>query len=172
MIQRGDGGRGEAQHESVEGEVMIELAPIIRALVLVEAADAAAVEIAQLAGVAKCLPQRFCVGRHPDRLANVAPERAHAHDERHDGVHERGGKQRRHRVVRHQPVERARSGVDTEQHLAVMHGGEAEDEGCDTERCDQADHNAVSREERRQRPAARHRRRRIRRGRSRASAAR
>ena len=126
--------------------MVIELAAIGRPVVLVEAADAAAVEIAQLAGVADRLPQRGRIGLHADGLADVAPERAHAHDQRDDRIEERRAEQRRHRVVRHQFVERARAGVDAEQHLPVVEGGEAEDEGGDAERRDQADDEAVARE--------------------------
>ena len=80
MIQRRDRGRGETQPKTVERQVMIDLAPVVRPLVLVDAADPAAVEIAQLTGVLHRLPQRGRIGLHPDGLADIAPERAHTHD--------------------------------------------------------------------------------------------
>ena len=116
--------------------MVIDLAAVGRVVVLVETADAAAVEIAQLAGIADRLQQRACVGPHADGFADVAPERAHAHDQRYDRIKERRAEQRRHRVMRHQFVERAGAGVDAEQHLAVVEGGKAKDEGGDAERGD------------------------------------
>ena len=46
--------------------------------------DPTAVEVAQLAGIADRLQQRTDIGLHADGLADVAPERAHAHDQRDD----------------------------------------------------------------------------------------
>ena len=68
---------------------------------------------------------------------------------RDDRIEEGRAEQRRHRVVRHQSVERARTGMDAEQHLPVVQGGEAENERGDAERGDQADDEAVAREQRR-----------------------
>ncbi len=147
MIRRRHRGRGEAQPKAVEGQMMIDLAQVARPLVLVDAADAAAVEIAQLSGVLDRLPDRGRIHPHADGLADVAPERAHAHDQRHDGIEKHAAEQRRHRIVRHQFVERAGSGMDAEQHLAVVEGGEAEDERRDAQRRDDADRKPVAREQ-------------------------
>ena len=172
VIRRRHRGRGEAQPKTVEGQMVIDPAQVARPLVLVDAADAAAVEIAQLSGVLDRLPERGRIDQHADRLADVAPERAHAHDQRHDGVEKRAAEQRRHRIVRHQLVERARAGMDAEQHLAVVQRGEAEDERRDAERRDDADRKARCARTGRKRRAARHRRHRNRRARSPASAGR
>ena len=113
---------------------------------MIVAADAAAIEIAQLAGIADRLPDRAAVSAAADRIADVAPERAHAHRQRDDRVEKGSAEQRRHRVVRHQPVERARTGVRAEQHAAVVPRRKAEDERRDAERGHDADHEAVARE--------------------------
>ena len=127
--------------------MVIDLAQVARPLVLVDAADAAAVEIAQSSGILDRLPERGRIRQHADRLADVAPERAHAHHERHDRIEERRAEQRRHRIVRHQLVERARAGMDAEQHRRSCQCGEAEDEGGDAERRDDADRKPVAREQ-------------------------
>src|SRR6266568_7231091 len=68
------------------------------------------------------------LGEHPDRLADIAPERAHTHHQCCDRIKKRRTEQQRHRVMRHQFVERAGSGMDSEQHLPVVEGGKAENE--------------------------------------------
>ena len=50
---------------------MKNLAPVGRAIILIEAADATAIEIAQLAGIADRLPQRGNISAHADGLADV-----------------------------------------------------------------------------------------------------
>src|SRR5207302_8666475 len=75
VIERRDASGGEAQRKAVESEMMIELATIGRAVVLVEAAGATAVEITQLAGIANGLKQSGRIGLHADGLADIAPER-------------------------------------------------------------------------------------------------
>ena len=47
MIERGDAGRGEAGEEAVKGQVVVEPAPVVGALLVGRAARPAAVEIAQ-----------------------------------------------------------------------------------------------------------------------------
>ena len=69
VVERRDRGRGEAEQEAVEGEVVIEPAPVRRALVLVVAADAAAIEVAQLAGVAAWPARAIPARRAPARCA-------------------------------------------------------------------------------------------------------
>ena len=127
--------------------MMIDLAPVGRVVVFVEAADAAAVEIAQLAGIAHRLEQRACIDTSADRFADIAPKGADAHDERDDRVEQRGAEQQRHRVVRHQSIERARPGVDAVEHLMVVERGKAENKGRHAQRRDDADRKSVAREQ-------------------------
>src|SRR5258708_20473547 len=89
MIERRHTCRGEAQRKAVEGQMMIDLAPVARPLVLVDAADPAAIEIAQLSGVLHRLPERSGLGQHADRLADIAPEGADTHDERYNPLEQR-----------------------------------------------------------------------------------
>ena len=56
VVQRRHACGREAQQEAVEREMVKQLSPVGRAVVLVEAADAAAVEITQLTGIADRLP--------------------------------------------------------------------------------------------------------------------
>ena len=128
MIQRRHRSRGKTQQKAVKREVMIDLAQVARPLVLVDAAGTATIQIAQTAGVLDRLPKRAWVAKHADRLADIAPEGAHAHHQRQDRVEERRAEQRRHRLVRHQFVKRARSGVHAEQNLPVVEGSKAENE--------------------------------------------
>ena len=53
--------------------------------------------------------------------------------ERYDRVEQRRAEQQRHRVVRHQLIERAGAGMDAEQHLPVVQGGKAENERRDAQ---------------------------------------
>ena len=101
-------------------------------------------EIAQLAGIADRLEDRAAVGPAADRRADVAPEGAHAHDQREDRIEEGSAEQRGHRVVRHQFVECAGTGVHTKQHATVVERREAEDEGGHAERGDDADDETVA----------------------------
>src|SRR5260370_16400285 len=88
MIQRRHDSRGKTQHEAVKRKVMIDLAPVARPLVLVDAADTATIEIAQLPGVFHRLPERSGVGKHADRLADIPPESAPPHHPPHDPLEE------------------------------------------------------------------------------------
>src|SRR6266446_6625312 len=74
---------------------MIDLAQVARPLVLVDAAGTAAVQIAQLSGVLDRLPERARIGKHADRLADIAPERVDTHRQRQDRVQERRAEQDR-----------------------------------------------------------------------------
>ena len=146
MVKCRHAGCGKAQQKSVESEVVIDLAAVGRALVLVEAADAATVEIAQVPGIPDRLPQRRHIAPHAHGFADIAPERAHAHDQRRDRIEERRPEQRGHGVVRHQFVERTRARVDAEQNLPIVQCGKAEDERGDAERGNEADDEPVARE--------------------------
>ena len=123
--------------------MVIDLAAVGRALVLVEAADAATVEIAQVPGIPDRLPQRRHIAPHAHGLADIAPEGAGAHRQGCDRIQERRAEQRRHRVMRHQRIERAGAGVNAVQRLRIVEDGKAEDEDRDTERCAQTDRHAV-----------------------------
>ena len=99
-----------------------------RPLALVDAADSAAVKIAQLSGVSSS-PARSKASSVFSMPTGSPMSRQNARtpmDKRNDRIEKHPAEQRRHRIVRHQFVERARAGVDPEQHLAVVEGGEAE----------------------------------------------
>ena len=124
--------------------MMEKLAPVGRLVVLVVAADAAAMEIAQLAGIADGLEDRAAVSPATDRCADVAPERANAHDQREDRIEKGGAEQSGHRIMRHQLVEGAGTGVHAKQYAAVVESRKAEDEGGHAERGNDADDEAVA----------------------------
>ena len=72
--------------------MVIQLAPVGRAVVVVEAADPAAVEIAQPAGIGDGLAQRGHIGLHPNGIASRA--RTRARPSRHDRIEEAAPKSR------------------------------------------------------------------------------
>ena len=93
------------------------------------------------------MQQRAHIGLHADGLADIAPERAHAHDQRDDRIKKRRAEQGGHRVMRHQFVERAgaRCGVPNSTCRSLQRG-KAEDERGDAERGNEADDEPVARE--------------------------
>src|SRR6202021_4150560 len=89
MIERRDDSGSEAQQEAVERQMMIDLAPVARPLVFIDAADTAAIEIAQAACILHRLPQRRRIREHADRLADITPEGADAHRHGYDRIEQR-----------------------------------------------------------------------------------
>src|SRR3954470_16327699 len=81
-------GRGKAEHEAVEGQVMIDPAVISRTFVLVHATDAAAVQVAQTSGILHRLPERARLPQRFRRFPDIAPEHPQAHPHGDDGVEE------------------------------------------------------------------------------------
>ena len=130
---------------------MENLAPVGWAVVFIEAANATAIEIAQFTGVAHRLKQRSRIRAPADRLADIMPERAHAHDKRQYRIEERSAEQRRHRIVRHQLIKGAGTGMNAVQHRRIDQGGKAEDEGGNAQCSDDADRKPVARKQSRQR---------------------
>ncbi len=124
--------------------MVIELPPVSGALVVVHAADAPAVKIAQPARILDRLPERARVRRRLSRRRGVAPEQSQAHRDRDQCVEKRRAEQRGHRLVRHQPIEGAGPGVDAEQGRGIVEGGEAQQEAGDAQGGDDRDRKAVA----------------------------
>lgn len=123
---------------------MVEPAVVGRAFVLVHAADAAAVQVAQAAGILHRLPERGRFAQGFRRFLDVAPEHPEAHAHRDEGVEESEAEQQGHGVMRHQAIEGARSRVGGEQDGGVAEGDETQDEGRDAESGDDADRQPVA----------------------------
>ena len=114
-------------------------APIAGSFVLGVAAHAAAVEIAQAAGILDRLPKGHGLDPCTGRLTDVVPEGPKAHDQRHNGVEKGGAEDRDHRVVRHHPIESPCADVAVKEDCRIMRGHETDDEGDNAGRSGQRD---------------------------------
>ena len=119
--------------------MVIVLAVVGRTLVIVHAAHAAAVEIAQASGVFHRLPKRTRLGQRLHRFADIAPEQAEAHADRNERIEKGNAEQQRHHIVRHQPIEGAGRRIGGEQRGRLVRQDKADDEEGDASRGDEAD---------------------------------
>ena len=150
MIERRHRCRGDTQQEPVEREMMIETAIVGRRFIRAVAPNTPAIEITKRAGIPHRLPERLWFTQRRRGLARIEQKLPRAHDQRQDGISEGQAENSDHRVVRHQPIERAGAGVDAKQSLWIMPADKARDKTGDTESRDDADRQAIAFEQRRQ----------------------